>query len=409
MYLYQKDHRFIAQIASGLEAEGGGELVDLGAQAVEVLPRGVTFKADPVTLYRVVYLSRLLTRVLAPLVTFHCPDASKLYANARAVNWPKLFQPDLTFAVHAQVIGNPIRNTHFAALRFKDALVDRFRADKGRRPSVDIRNPDLGFHLRIDGDQATLSLDVSGGSLHRRGYRIRSVAAPLQETLAAAVVRKSGWDGERPLYDPMCGSGTLLTEACMHYCRIPAAHLRKHFGFERLPDFDSRGWHHLRRELDAGIRQLPSNLVAGSDISSEAIAAARVNLGRFPVLGAVRLRVVDFRKLDGLPHHLIITNPPYGIRLERGRDMNRFYQDLGDFLKRRCGGSTAYLFIGEPALAGSIGLKADWKMPIEAGGLSAKLFRYHMEASDTEGRREYGDSGRAGASETRSGGLIRRR
>lgn len=378
MYIYQKTGRYFAQIAEGLQRLGAEELRALGAGGIEAVPRGLAFGAEPVTLYRVIYQTRLITRVLAPLVSFPCPDADALYRNTRAVNWPKLFTPDQTFSVHAHVFRNPIRNAHFASLKTKDAIADRFRADKGRRPTVETRDPDLGFNLRIEGNQATISLDISGGSLHRRGYRIRSVAAPIQETLAAAVIRKTGWDGSRPLYDPMCGSGTLLTEACMHYCRIPSGMLRKRFGFEQLPDFDAQSWHRLRREADAGIRKLPEGLVAGSDVSAEAVAAARINLGRFPILGRVPLKVMDYRKLKGLEDRVIVCNPPYGIRLGRRSDLDRFYRELGDFLKQRCAGASAYLFLGEPVYAKSIGLRAAWKMPVEAGGLAAQLMRYDL-------------------------------
>lgn len=167
----------------------------------------------------------------------------------------------------------------------------------------------------------------------------------------------------------------------MHYCRIPSAMLRKRFGFERLPDFDAERWHRIRREADGGIRKLPDGLVAGSDISAEAVAAARINLGRFPVLGAISLKMMDFRKIKGLEDRVIVTNPPYGIRLGRGSDLNRFYRDLGDFLKRRCAGSSAFLFLGEPDYAKSVGLKAAWKMPVEAGGLAAQLICYDLYRS----------------------------
>ncbi len=382
-YLYQKDRRHIAQVPLGVEADAAREVSALGGTSVATVPRGVLFQAEPEAVYRIVYTARLLNRVLAPLVTFPCPDADRLYRNARAVNWPKLFHPDRRFSVHAHVLRNPIRNAHFAALRVKDAIVDRFRADTGRRPSVDIREPDLGLHLRIQGQTATISIDVSGGSLHRRGYRIRSVAAPMQETLAAAVVRRSGWDGETPLYDPMCGSGTLLVEACMHYCRIPAGMLRRRFGFEQLPDFDAETWLRFRRVADAGIRTLPDGLVAGSDVSAEAVAAARINAGRFPVLRSLRLKVADFRRLKGLERHTILCNPPYGIRLGRDQDMEGFYRELGDFLRERCGGGTAYLFLGEPGLSPATGLAEAWRQPMEAGGLSACLVRYDIPNGST--------------------------
>ena len=251
MFAYQEDGRFFAQAARGLEELARVELEELGARDVEVSGAGLHFDADAAGLYRVNYRSRLVSRVLAPLAAFSCFSEQALYDAARAVEWEKVLAPEQTFAVFAHVGESRISHSHYAALRLKDAIADRFRERCDRRPDVDTEHPDVWIHLTVRNDRALVSLDTSGGSLHRRGYRLQSVAAPLQETLAAAMVRLSGWQGERPLVDPFCGSGTILAEAFMHYCRVPSAFKRRKFGFESLPDFDARAWDEVRREGDA--------------------------------------------------------------------------------------------------------------------------------------------------------------
>ena len=210
MYQYQQTNRYFAQIAGGLEETGVLELAELGATDITPSYRGIYFNADAAVLFRVNYRTRLITRVLAPLLTFDCHSDKYLYQTARDIEWTDFLTPDSTFAVFATVSGSNINHSKFAALRLKDAIVDQFRDATGKRPSIDTRKPDVWLNLWIKNDQAVISLDTSGGSLHRRGYRTASVEAPMQETVAAAAIRFSGWDGETPLYDPMCGCLTSI-------------------------------------------------------------------------------------------------------------------------------------------------------------------------------------------------------
>ena len=253
-------------------------------------------------------------------------------------------------------------------------ISDRF----GRRPSIDTQEPDLWLNLYIHDNRAVISVATSGGSLHRRAYRTASVEAPMQETVAAAVLRYTGWDGEQPLYDPMCGAGTLLSEALMHYCRVPAGYLRPHFGFERLPDFDAPTWERVKQEMDAAIRPLPPGLVAGSDVSRDAVDAAAQNQANLPSGRNVALSVRDFRAIPSLSDHVIVCNPPYGLRLGRGGDIGAFYRELGDFLKHRCTGSTAYVYFGKRELLKHIGLRPAWKKPLVSGALDGRLAKFEM-------------------------------
>lgn len=384
MYEYQQTRRYFAQIAGGMEEMGRDELSELGGRNARPAYRGVYFEAERAALYRINYASRLATRVLAPLISFKCHHTDELYKKAMELNWGDFLNLDNTFAVFAQVSNSKITHSRYAALRLKDAVVDYFRKQRGKRPDVDTVLPDVWLNLHIENSRAVISLDTSGGSLHRRGYRKKTVAAPMQETLAAAIIRLSGWDGSRPLYDPFCGSGTLLSEALMHYCRIPAGYLRPRFGFEFLPDFDAKIWETVKKQCDDQIRQLPASgsgaleLITGSDTSYKAIAAAKTNLRQLPEGTKIPLKVKDFRRIDGLPDMIIVSNPPYGIRSGQKAAMAGLYKELGDFLKQRCRGATAYLYFGDRQLISHIGLKPSWKKPLVNGALDGRLVKFEM-------------------------------
>lgn len=378
MYQYQETHRYFAQIAGGLETTGVEELTELGATNATPAYRGLYFDADPATLYRVNYKTRLITRILAPLITFDCHSDKYLYQTARDIDWWDFLTPESTFAVFATVSNSNINHSKFAALRLKDAIVDQFRDKTGKRPSIDTRDPDLWLNLRIKNNQALISLDTSGGSLHRRGYRAQSVEAPMQETVAAAIIRFSGWDGTTQLYDPMCGSGTLLAEALMHVTRTPAGYLRKGFGFERLPDFNPSIWNQEKTNADQAIRPLQADLIYGSDIDPKAIASTRENLNSLPGGDQVQLRTVDFREIEEIHNATIICNPPYGLRMGRKSDLADFYTSLGDFLKQRCTGSTAYIYFGKREWIKKLGLRTSWKKPLVNGALDGRLAKVEL-------------------------------
>ena len=378
MYQYQQTRRFFAQIAGGLEETGQEELTELGATSIAPAYRGLYFDADDATLYRINYQTRLLTRVLAPLLTFDCHSDRYLYKTARSIDWTDFLTLETTFAIFANVSHSNISHSKYAALRLKDAIVDDFRDRTGQRPSIDTRTPDVWFNLHIENNQAIISLDTSGGSLHRRGYRAETGDAPMQETVAAAAVRFSGWDGSTPLYDPMCGAGTLLAEALMQYAHIPAGFLRDDFGFEHLPDFDAAIWQAVKQQADSQICPIPPGLIAGSDIDRQAVAAARTNLQTLPGGEAVDLKVQDFHTIESLENVTILSNPPYGLRMGREEDLSTFYQSFGDFLKQRCTGSTAYIYFGKREWIKSMGLRASWKKPLVSGALDGRLVKYEM-------------------------------
>ena len=346
-YLYQKTQSYFAQMPDDVKDIAAAELHELGAQDIRPAYRGVHFAADKKTLYRINYHSRLTTRILAPLLTFDCHSDRYLYKQAQQIPWEDFLTTAGTFAVFATVANSAITHSQFAALRLKDAIVDYFRTKQGRRPSIDTRNPDVWLNLHIDHNRATISLDTSGGSLHRRGYRLDAVSAPMVETLAAAVIRLSGWKGDTPFYDPFCGSGTLLCEAYLHASKTPAGILRKTFGCEKLPDFDIKLWKEVVAEAKKTIVPVAPGLIAGSDIAFDAVEIARRNCRVIDPGHRIRIGQQDVFTLDNLRGKTIVCNPPYGIRMGKTVDLDEFFRKLGDFFKQRCAGSTAYVYFGE--------------------------------------------------------------
>ena len=374
----QTHNTYFAQIADGLESTGAAELAELGAVDIRPVRRGIHFQADRSSLYRINYCARLISRVLAPVQSFACPDAAAIYHAARRIDWTRFFGLDETFAVFASTAGSSVPHSQFAGLKLKDAVADQFRDAFGRRPNVDPRTPDLWINLYVEKDRGTISIDTSGGSLHRRGYRTRSVDAPMQETIAAAMVRLSGWDGRVPLADPMCGAGTLIIEASTPFCSIPPGFLRPRFGFQQLPDFDPQVWKTVKDDADSRIRKLADRLIYASDIDSRAVSATRANCKAVPHARTVSVLRMDFRQIQGLENRIILCNPPYGIRMKRPDGLDDFYRQLGDFLKQRCKGSQAYIYFGNREMIKRIGLKPAWKKPLRNGGLDGRLVKYEM-------------------------------
>ncbi len=378
MFNYQETNRYFAQISDGLEDMGARELEELGAEEIHPAYRGIYFEAGKASLYRINYSSRLITRVLAPLLAFKCETAEVLYKTAKNIDWSLLFNVTHTFAVFATVSNSKITHSQYAGLRLKDSIADFFRDSLGKRPNVDPDNPDLWINLHIENNRATISFDTSGGSLHRRGYRGETTKAPIQETVAAAIIKLTEWDGDKPFYDPMCGSGTLLCEALMHYCRIPSGILRKKFGFQMLPDFDPKIWKDVKDGASKNMRSIQAGLISGSDISKEAVFRARENIKVLPYGDKISLKVTDFKKIQDLNDHVIVSNPPYGIRMESKDGIENFYKFLGDFLKQRCKNSSAYIYFGNRALIKKTGLKPSWKKPLISGGLDGRLVKYEL-------------------------------
>jgi putative N6-adenine-specific DNA methylase len=351
------------------------ELIELGAVETNMAYKGVYFKADLPTLYKINYTSRLLSRVLAPLISFPCRSTDYLYQRAKKIHWEDFCSLEKTFSISASVSQSRITNSLYASQCLKDGIADYFRGKYGKRPDVEVVNPDVRFNLHIEKDMAIISLDTSGESLHKRGYRLLAGEAPMQETLAAAIIRTSKWDGETTLFDPMCGSGTILCEALMHYCRIPAQKLRKKFGFFNLPEFNRTDWNKIKEECDSNIRPLTKNVIWGSDKSQEAIKVTKKNLSHLPYSDAVDLSCRTFQHIKSFENGTLITNPPYGMRLGESVEVQTLYKELGDFLKIKCTGTSAFIYTGNPELRKFIGLKTTRRLPLDNGKLEGVLLQ----------------------------------
>jgi len=378
LFDYQKFGRYFAQTADDIKDLAQDEIEKLGGKKVRPGYRGLYFSAKPEALYRINLSAALINRVLAPLVSFTCRGTDDIYRAAMHVNWRKFITSSDTFAVFASLSNSRVTHSQYAALRVKDAVVDYFREKTGQRPTVDTRYPDLWLNLHIEQDKAVLSVDTSGGSLHRRSYRKKSVKAPMAETLAAAIVRHSGWQGEQPLYDPFCGSGTILCEAYLLISQTPPGFLRNDFGFERLPDFNRERFEKVRAEQTGQIKAVPAGLIAGSDIASGAVSAALRNCAIVDSKNVISIAERDIFDIPSLQNQTIVCNPPYGLRLNSGVDLSGFYKRLGDFLKQRCKGSTAFIYFGERRYIKNVGLKPSWKKVLSNGGLDGRLVRYDL-------------------------------
>ena len=377
-YLYEKESLYFAQIAESVKDIAIKELKDLGAYDLKPVFRGIWFKATKKDFYRITYFSRLISRILAPLVSFECHDKDDLYKAARKIRWEEFLTPEKTFSIMANVSESDITHSNFAGLRVKDAIADYFRDRANKRPNVDSKVPYITINIHIHKNLATLTIDASGGPLHKRGYREESVSAPMQETVAAAIIRLSEWDGNLPLYDPMCGSGTLLCEALMMYCQIPAQIFRTSFGFERLPDFDAILWEQIKKDARDNFRDLKKGLISGSDVSEQSVNAVKTNIMGLHFGSEITIEQKDFQDIESIDNSVIVTNPPYGIRMGKEQNLNKFYENFGLFLKNKCRKSTAFVYFGEPRYIKKVPLSPSWKRPLKIGGLDGKLVKYEL-------------------------------
>ena len=371
---------FFASCPRGLEALLVQELQDLGARNAEPVAGGVTFEGDMQTCYRTNLESRLATRVLMRVARAPYRNEQDVYAAALAVPWPEWFSEELSIRVDVTAIRSPLKSLDFATLRIKDAVCDRFRADRGRRPDVDTRSPGVRIQGFLDSASVTLYVDTSGEPLHRRGYRKDAGEAPLKENLAAGIVRLTGWDLREPLLDPMCGSGTFLIEAAMMALGIAPGHARG-FGFERLAGFDAKTWKRVRMaalERAMRTRRLP---IFGRDRYGDELKKARVNLEAAGLADCVELKQADVLDTGApAPAGVLVANPPYGARLGEEKALAEFYPKLGDTLKKYYAGWRCYLFSGDTQLPKLIRLQASRRTPLYNGPLECRLYEYKIVA-----------------------------
>ncbi|MBC8120850.1 MAG: RNA methyltransferase [Gemmatimonadaceae bacterium] len=371
---------YFATVARGLEGIAAQELQHLGAQDVRTDFTGVHFSGDRALLYRVNLWARTIFRVLVPIREFACRDADELYREVQNISWDTYLSPHHTLAVDCTGGGNQVLNhTHFTALQVKNAIVDQQRLSQGHRSDVDINDPDLRVNVHIYRERCVLSLDSSGTSLHRRGYRQAMGVAPLKETLAAALLELAGWNPELPFLDPLCGSGTLPLEAALKALDIAPGLFRLKFGFESWPDFDEPLWQSLRDEAEARCKESLPAPISGADHDPEVLDHARTNAARCGVAHLVRFDVTELIQLEAPDGPgILICNPPYGERLGETKTLIELYRTLGDVFKQRFKGWTAFVLTGNKELAKNIGLKAARRIPVYNGSLACTLLRYEL-------------------------------
>jgi putative N6-adenine-specific DNA methylase len=370
--------RYFATCARGIEPVLAGELRALGAIEIEPGRGGAHFSGDQALLYQANLWLRTAIRVLWPILDapVHSPD--ELYDAVRTVDWTRYLTPDHTLAVDCNVRDSRITHSKYAALRTKDAICDQFIDRCGRRPSVDVEEPMVGLNLHIYRDHALLSLDSSGTSLHKRGYRPILTKAPLNEALAAALVLLTDWNGETPFADPLCGSGTLPIEAAWIAIRRAPGLTRKRFGFQGWLDFDINLWLELRDQARRRVGKTLAAPIVGSDVRRDAIQFSHQNANAAGVGHLLRFDVTDVRDFHppAGPPGTILCNPPYGERIGDELDLKGLYQTLGRVFGQRCAGWRAFVFTGNARLARSIDLTPVEELPLFNGKIPCRLLRY---------------------------------
>ncbi len=370
---------YFATCARRLEPLLAGELRALGAADVAEGRGGVHFAGDRAMLYRANLWLRTAVRVLWPILQAPVTSPDELYAAVQTIDWSRYLTPGHTLAVDCNVRDSNLTHSKYAALRVKDAVCDQFVQRQGRRPSVDVETPMVGINLHVYRNEAVLSLDSSGESLHKRGYRPILTKAPLNEALAAGLILQTGWRGEVPLVDPLCGSGTLCVEAAWLALRRPPGLTRKRFGFMGWMDYDVELWTSLRDEARRQVRSSLDHPVLGYDVRSDAIRFATGNARAAGIGHLLRFEVRDvrdFRPPPG-PPGVLVCNPPYGERLGEEKELKGLYRTIGEVFRERCAGWTLYVFTGNAFLARQVGMKPAQAFDFFNGKIPCRLLRFN--------------------------------
>lgn len=371
---------FFASCPRGLEPLLVEDLSAAGVAHAKQIPGGVHFSADWPACYAANLHSRIATRILWQVSRGPYLKGDDIYRQALAVPWPTWFDAGQTIRVDITALKCPLRSLEFITLRIKDALCDRFRADVGKRPSVDTREPEVRIHGFLSASECTLYIDTSGAPLYQRGLRQKTVEAPLKENVAAGILRFSGWQPGIPLLDPMCGSGTFLLEAAQMALNI-APGAGRDFGFQRLKNFRLLEWKRLLDTAMDAEKPAASAQIYGSDISPVAVRAALANLDRAGLLPAVTLRSGDLLEIDApAVAGILVTNPPYGERLSEQDELADLYPHLGSALKRKFAGWNCYLLSADMRMPKLMRLTPSKKTPLYNGALECRLFEFKMVA-----------------------------
>jgi len=371
--------KIIAKTLFGLEEILEKELIEFGAKETNILNRAVEFQGDQALLYRANLCSRLALRLLVMVDSFQAHNERHLYGKIQHMDWSKYISGKQTFAIDCTAYGERFRHSKYAALTVKDAIVDQFREKTGRRPSIDTNEPDVKINVHISDIHVDVSLDSSGDSLEKRGYRLEAMEAPISEVLAAAMITLSGWNRRTPLFDPMCGSGTIVIEAAMMAAN-KAPGLDRSFGFERWSDFNAELLENLKQELVQNETK-PQVEILGRDRHRRAMAIAERNARRAGVDRYVTIEAGDFMKKEPpFEQGWIIMNPPYGERLNEDDEMQAFYHEVGFKLKHEYAGYTAWIISSNNKALKRIGLKPDTRIQLYNGALECRYNGYTLFA-----------------------------
>ena len=372
----ENEFELIAKTFMGLEPVLAQELTELGANNVQIGRRVVSFTGDQEMMYRANFQLHTAIRILKPIKHFTARSADDVYEATKTVDWSQYILPGKTFSVDSVVYSEEFRNSRFVTYKVKDAIVDQFRERSGNRPNISVSNPDVRLHIHISDDDATLSLDSSGESLHRRGYRQESVEAPLNEVLAAGMILMTGWRGETDFIDPMCGSGTLLIEADLIARNMSPGIFRKEFAFEKWPDFDKELFDKIynddSRERDS------THHIYGYDVDMKAVNTALLNVRAAGLTKDISVAQQDFKDFKKPAQEAImVMNPPYGERISTPNLLGT-YKMIGERLKREFAGNTAWILSYREECFEQIGLKPSLKIPLYNGSLECEFRKYMM-------------------------------
>ena len=366
----------VAKTLEGLEDVLAGELTALGANDIQIGRRMVSFTGDKELLYRANFSLRTALRILKPIYHFKAKDADTVYKEVKKVEWEKYITLDKTFAIDSVIYSEDFNHSKFVAYRTKDAIVDYFIEKYQKRPSVRVSNPDLYINIHISHNECTLSIDSSGESLHKRGYRVDQTEAPLNEVLAAGMILKTGWKGESNFVDPMCGSGTLLIEAAMIALNIAPGVHRKSFAFQKWIDYDEELFSHIYND-DSQERTFAFKCY-GSDISQQAIEIAQANIRSAGLVKYIDLKVLPFQQYTEAPQPgILVMNPPYGERIS-SRDLLGLYNMIGERLKHIFTGYQAWIISYKDECFDKIGLRPSERMKLMNGSLECEYRCYEL-------------------------------
>ena len=372
------EFEMIAKTFQGLEEVLAAELVQIGANNVQIERRAVSFTGDKALMYKANLHLRTASRILKPILTFKASNADQVYEHIKTVDWSKYMSVDKTFAIDSTVYSDDFRHSKFVAYRTKDAIADWFTERHDKRPSVSLANPDIMINIHIAQQRCTLSLDSSGESLHKRGYRVAQTEAPLNEALAAGMLLIAGWNGQSNLLDPMCGSGTIPIEAALIALNIPPGIFRGEFAFEKWNDFDRELFDTLYND-DSAEREFNFKIF-GSDISPRAIDIATQNVKSAGLGKHIELRIASIQQLTPpAPDCLLVTNPPYGERIT-SNDIFGLYKSIGTVLKHQFTGCSAWIISSHEECLYQIGLKPSCKIKLLNGALDCQYNRYDIFA-----------------------------